>query len=161
MRYATPFITGLFMVSLVSGIALFFHVGQNYFREMHEILSLVLIAPFVLHLLRNWRPFLTYFKRVPMTIALAISLVAAGFFAWEGANATGGGNPAMALVRQVQNSTLANVAPLYGHTGDTLIAALTEKGYKIASADTTIDAIATASGKDSMGMLADLASVKK
>lgn len=27
MRYATPLITTLFLVSLISGIALFFHVG--------------------------------------------------------------------------------------------------------------------------------------
>ncbi len=28
-RFATPFITGLFLVSLLSGIALFFHVGPG------------------------------------------------------------------------------------------------------------------------------------
>jgi hypothetical protein len=40
-RYATPFITGLFLVSLISGIALFFHVGGALFHGMHEWLSMV------------------------------------------------------------------------------------------------------------------------
>lgn len=56
-RYATPFITSLFLVSLVSGIALFFHVGAGWFHEMHEWLSMVLILPFFLHVWKNWRPF--------------------------------------------------------------------------------------------------------
>ncbi|MCB1455931.1 MAG: DUF4405 domain-containing protein, partial [Nitratireductor sp.] len=55
-RYATPFISGLFLVSLISGIALFFHVGPSGFHGMHEWLSMVLIAPFVLHLWKNWKP---------------------------------------------------------------------------------------------------------
>ncbi|MGE8104358.1 DUF4405 domain-containing protein [Allorhizobium sp. NPDC080224] len=52
-RYATPFTTGLFLISLISGIALFFHLGTAAFREMHEWLSMVLILPFVLHLWKN------------------------------------------------------------------------------------------------------------
>jgi hypothetical protein len=44
-RYATPLITGLFIVSLVSGVALFFHVGQAYFHGMHEWLSMILASP--------------------------------------------------------------------------------------------------------------------
>ena len=43
-RYATPLITGLFLVSLISGTALFFHIAQSTFREMHEWLSLVLVV---------------------------------------------------------------------------------------------------------------------
>ena len=66
LRYATPLITGLFLVSLVSGIALFFHVGSAYFHSMHEWLSMVLIAPFILHIWKNWRAFLNYFKRSAM-----------------------------------------------------------------------------------------------
>ena len=54
--YATPLTTGLFLASLISGIALFFHIGPSGFHGMHEILSMVLILPFVLHLWRNWRP---------------------------------------------------------------------------------------------------------
>ena len=61
-KYATPFTTGLFLVSLISGIALFFHFGPSAFHGMHEWLSMVLILPFVLHIWKNWRPFVCYFK---------------------------------------------------------------------------------------------------
>ena len=46
---ATPFTTGLFLVSLISGIALFFHWESRVFHGMHEWLSMVLIAPFIIN----------------------------------------------------------------------------------------------------------------
>jgi hypothetical protein len=161
MRYATPFITGLFVISLVSGIALFFHVGQNYFREMHEWLSMVLIAPFVLHLTKNWRPFLAYFKRMPMAVSLVVCLVAGGYYAWEGAQAGPGGNPAMVLAGAMQASSLATVAPVFGHTPESLSAALTEKGYKVETPEKSLGEIGTASGKDRFDIIRDIVSVKK
>lgn len=84
-RNATPLISGLFIVSLVSGVALFFHFGSSYFHGMHEWLSVVLIVPFVLHLWKNWRPFANYFKRGPMAVSLVASLAAAMVFVVPGA----------------------------------------------------------------------------
>jgi len=97
-RYATPFTTGLFMVSLVSGIALFFHFGTSAFREMHEWLSMVLILPFVLHIWKNWRPFLMYFKRPPMAIALGLSLAAGLAMAWPALTGTTSVSPQVAMI---------------------------------------------------------------
>jgi hypothetical protein len=160
LRYATPFITGFFVISLVSGIALFFHTGTSYFREMHEWLSMVLIAPFLLHLAKNWRPFLMYFKHTPMAIALVVSLVAGGVFAYQGMSGNAaGGNPAMALVSIVQTRSLATIAPVFGHTGDSLKAALIAKGYTIASVDISLAEIIKQSGKDSFEVIADLAAL--
>ena len=49
-RYATPLITGFFIVSAVSGVALFFRWTPSAFHAMHEWLSMVLLVPFALHL---------------------------------------------------------------------------------------------------------------
>ncbi len=76
-RYGTPLTAGLFIVSAVSGVALYFGWSPGLFHEMHEVLSLVLLLPFVLHLWRNWRPFLNYFRHAAMPIALVASLAAA------------------------------------------------------------------------------------
>ncbi|WP_137157895.1 DUF4405 domain-containing protein [Rhizobium sp. FKL33] len=156
MRYATPLITGLFVVSLVSGVALFFHIGQAYFHGMHEWLSMVLILPFILHLLKNWRPFLNYFRRSPMAIALALSLVAALPFVYLGASGAGGGNPVMGVVRALEKSTLANAAPVFGKSPDALKAALEQKGYSVASTETTLGDVAKASSKESFQLIGDL-----
>lgn len=161
MRYATPLITSLFVISLVSGVALFFHWGQAYFREMHEWLSMVLLLPFVLHIVRNWKPFIAYFKHVPMTVALLAGVGGAGVYAWQGASGGPGGNPMVAVAMVIQKSSLATAAPLFGHTPESLNNALTAKGYKISTNETKLADIALASDKETVALLRDLAAVAK
>ena len=105
-RYATPFTTGLFLVSLVSGLALFFHVGPSGFHGMHEILSLVLILPFGLHIWRNWRPMVSYLKRGPMALALGASVIAAGLFLIPSGEGAAGGPPAFRFASAVMAQPL-------------------------------------------------------
>lgn len=151
-RYATPFISGLFLVSLISGIALFFHVGMRWFHGMHEWLSMVLILPFVLHIWRNWRACVGYFRKPAFAIASVISLLAALAFVVPnlGAEAQGGrrgGPPQMALGQLVINSTVAEVAPLLGMTTDALSDALIRAGYSLGAPSARLADIAVASGK--------------
>ena len=83
-RWATPLISALFAISLVSGVSIFFGLGRAYFNEMHEWLSLLLIVPFALHLWRHWRPFLNYVRNRSMISDSAATLVAAVAFAAPG-----------------------------------------------------------------------------
>jgi hypothetical protein len=162
-KYATPFTTGFFLISLISGMALFFHVGTQYFRGMHEWLSMVLILPFVFHIWKNWRAFLAYFKRTPMLIALGLSLVAGLAFAIPAGMTTntGGGNPIRGIARALENSSLATVAPVFGHDVTSLTALLSAAGYTISAPDQTLDAIAKASGKNGMEILTAIVAAKK
>ena len=163
-KYATPFTTGLFLVSLISGLALFFHIGQAYFHGMHEWLSIVLIVPFVLHVMKNWRPFVSYFKRPPMMIAMVASIIAGLAFAWPAMTSTqtgGGGNPMRGIAMTIEKAKLSVVAPLFGHDGGSLQIALAEKGLTVASPDQTIDEIAKASGKDGFEVLGMVVGLKK
>lgn len=160
LRYATPLITGLFVVSLVSGVALFFHLGSAYFHSMHEWLSMVLIAPFVLHIWKNWRAFLNYFKRSAMPVALVASLAGAVAFAWPVLTAPAGspgGRPEFALLRAVQSAPISHVAPLFGQDGNGLAEGLRARGFTVVSTDDTLNGIAEASGKSSGDVAAALA----
>lgn len=150
-RYATPLITGLFIVSLISGIALFFHVGQSWFHGMHEWLSMMLILPFVLHIWKNWRAFVNYFRRPPMLIGLALSLAAAIAFIIPATQSTGGrknGPPQFAFASAVLKNPLNSVAPLIGSTPDDLVKKLQDAGFTAAKADVTLSDIASQSGKN-------------
>ncbi|WP_248304678.1 DUF4405 domain-containing protein [Breoghania sp. L-A4] len=152
-------LTGLFIVSLVSGIALFFHWGQGLFHGMHEWLSMVLIAPFVLHVWKNWKPFLAYFRRTPMAVALAVSVIAAVPFAWPTSGDAPSGNPMVMVLRSVQSSPLEAVAPVFGHTRETLVAALEQNGYSVPLDALNLQQVAAANGKsdrDIAGVLAHL-----
>jgi hypothetical protein len=152
-RYSTPFITGFFLISLISGIGLFFHFGPSGFRGMHEWLSMVLILPFALHVWKNWRPLLAYFKRSAMPIALGISLVAAGaFLIPTGSGDTADGPPQIQLMHKIMGRPLADVATALGTTPEALSATLTAAGFSVPDSNATLADIAKASGKTEMDM---------
>lgn len=96
-----------------------------------------------------------------MGIALAVSLGAGGVFAWQGMSAGPGGNPAMAVVRAMENSTSAAAEPIFGHSAESLSAALAPKGYRIESPDRTLEDIAKASEKTGIDLIRDIAAVRK
>ena len=154
-RYATPFITGLFLVSLISGAALFFHVGPGGFHGMHEWLSMLLILPFVLHLWKNWRPMTGYFRHAPMAVALAVSTIAAAAFLIPmGEATTAGGPPQFRLAHLVLTQPLQDVAPAVGLTPGELADRLTAAGFAVTAATQPLTEIATASGKSEADLAA-------
>lgn len=162
-RYATPLVTGLFVVSLVSGVALFFHVGGRAFHGMHEWLSMVLIAPFVLHVWKNWRPMTIYFTKPAFALSMGLSLVAALGFVFAAMNATGqqGGPPQMAVFRALKNATPTTLAPAMGADAQAIVATLKARGFDAAAPDATLADIAAKAGKDDGALARALAGVKR
>ena len=158
-RYATPLIVGLFVISLVSGVALFFHFGQGAFHGMHEWLSMVLILPFVLHLWRNWRPMTAYFSKPAFGVSLALCGVAALAFVFASGGAAGRrGPPQLALARALVHATPAQLAPALGASPESLVAALRAHGFAAAALDAPIADLAASSGQDEGALYAALAS---
>jgi hypothetical protein len=154
-RYATPLTLGLFAVSTVSGVALFFHVGQGAFHEMHEWLSRVLLAPFVLHVWKNWVAMLTYVRRRTLFVPAGAALLAALVFAVPVFSGSGGESRFRALQLMMQ-TPLADLAPVLKTTPDELQARLRQHGYKVASAADTLDSVATAAGVPPMKLLSEV-----
>jgi len=151
MRYATPSIVGLFLVSLISGIALFFHIGPAAFHGIHEWLSMILIVAFALHVWRNWRPMLAYMKGKPLALAMAVSIAASAIFFLPFGSGGGGRPPVFALAQTVIRHTPAEVAPALGLTADELTARLSAAGYQVDTGQ-SLAAIAAASGKSTMDL---------
>jgi hypothetical protein len=152
-RWATPLTLGLFLVSAISGVALFFHVQQGLFHGMHEWLSLVLLAPFLLHVQRNWAPLLSYLRRRALWAPLGLSLVAALAFAAPAAmQGARGGSPMLAM-RLIAEAPLDRAAPVLKTTPEKLRAALAAKGAADAA---TLQAAATASHIPVMALIAEL-----
>ena len=159
-RYATPFTTGLFVVSLVSGVALFFHVGQAAFHGMHEWLSMVLIVPFALHVFKNWRPLVGYLNRGWLAWPLAASLAAGVVFAVPAlTSGSGGGNPQMAMYRAIADAPISAVAPVLQTTPDALIAKLKAAGVE-AKAEQSLTEAAQAAGKEARAVVFGVALAK-
>ncbi|NLH80441.1 MAG: DUF4405 domain-containing protein [Phyllobacteriaceae bacterium] len=149
-RYATPFVTGLFVISFVSGLSLFFHVGTAAFRGMHEWLSLVLAVPFVLHVWKNWLPLMSYLKRGWLVWPLGVCLVAGLAFAVPGMVEVGGigGNPQMAMYRAMGDARIADLAPVLKVTPEELDRRLARVGLTGVDHATSLAAAAKAAGME-------------
>lgn len=156
-RYATPLVTGLFLVSLISGLALFFHVGPSGFHGMHEWLSLLLILPFVLHLWRNWRPMTGYLRHAPMAVAAVLSVALSLPFFLGGASDGGArvGPPVMQLGQAVMQATPAALAPALGLSEAEVTARLAGAGL-MAAPGQSLREIAAAAGADAQAVAAAL-----
>jgi len=144
-RYGTPLTVGLFLVSAVSGVALFFRWAPQAFHSMHEWLSLVLLAPFAVHMWKNWRPLIGYLRRRTLMIPLALSLVVAIPFAINGLTATRTGSPAFRVVRLMTAAPLTALAPVLKTTPERLQSALQERGFTVASVSDRFDSIVAGS----------------
>ena len=145
-RFATPLTSGLFLVSAISGVALFFHWASPVFHSMHEWLSLVLLAPFVLHVARNWKSLVGYGRRGTLLVPLAATFLVAVPFAWSGLTGPVRG-PAARLVPFMTQARVSDLAPVLKTTPDALLASLRNHGFDARSADDTLAAVAAASGK--------------
>lgn len=160
--HGTTFTIVLFAVSAVSGVALFFHWGSAAFHGMHEWLSMLLLAPVVVHLWRNWPGFSGYLKRRQLLVPAVIGLAASLAFAVPALTATSGGNPMRAALSAIEKGTVAEVAPLFDLTPQALAQRLATKGYHLAPdgdlASVSLAEIASASGKPAgPGLIADVA----
>ncbi len=161
LRYATPLITGLFMISLISGLMLYFHLYGGYVRGMHEILSLVLVAPFVLHLWRNWRAFLGYFSRPPFVASMVVCALAAGYFVVtappQRPRERGGLPPQFALAHKLMGLPAEKVALLIGKTPEQLVEQMKKSGFEAAVLGVSLGEIASKAGRDEGAMITLLA----
>ncbi|MGH8462868.1 MAG: DUF4405 domain-containing protein [Pseudomonas sp.] len=155
-RYATPLTTGFFIVSMVSGVALFFHWAPGLFHGMHEWLSMVLLVPFVLHLWKNWGPMMGYVKRKSLFVPLLLSLLVAVPFAIPSGGGRQGGNPAFAAVQLVTNAPLADSAALFKTTPDELITRLRRQGLSVTSSSDTLNQIAQSAQLQPAQLIAQL-----
>lgn len=147
--YGTTLTIGLFAVSTISGVFLFFHIWSRTFHAMHEWLSMVLLIPVVFHVWRNWPAFSKYFQRKSIYIALFLSLIGSLAFAYPAltGNSTGN-NPMRAAVSAIQKGSVQQIAPLFDLTPQALKDRLEQKGYIVTALDQKLSSIAKRSGKE-------------
>lgn len=155
-RYGTPLTAGLFAISAISGVALFFHWAPRTFHAMHEWLSVALLAPFALHLTKNWRPLLGYLKRRTLLVPLLLSLVVAVPFAVMAGKGGRARNRAFQAVGLMTQASLDDLAPVFHATPGALLKQLQARGYKARSTQQSPAAIAQASGAEAQDVLATL-----
>ncbi|MGB5793434.1 DUF4405 domain-containing protein [Poseidonibacter sp.] len=77
---ATSLTTFLFLVIAITGVLMYFHILDNYTKQMHEILGLAFVVIIIFHVYYNWKSMKKYFSnKVFFLSAGLIASIALGF----------------------------------------------------------------------------------
>lgn len=150
LRVSTPVTVGVFVVSAVTGVLLFFHLGERLVKGLHEWIGLAFVAFALLHILRNWRALVGYARKPVLWVGCAASLVAAAGFIVPALGAKeggGGGDAQRRLTQVVMGAPIEQVAPLLATTVPALTERLTTAGFKVEGGALSLNEIAKASGR--------------
>ncbi len=165
-RWGTTLIYWSFFITAVTGVLLFYRIHTPPNEQLHTWIGWLMIIAFLFHLARNWRSFWTYFKKPPLYVALLVTLIISGYFAYpsltggNGERGREGGRPDFRALTSVttamEHAALADLAPI-AHTDTAgLMARLNALGVPATDANATLDDVATAAGKNTTTILGAL-----
>jgi hypothetical protein len=140
-RYSTPLTLGLFAVSTVSGVALFFHLSSGLFHAMHEWLSMVLLVPFGLHVWKNWNPLVGYLRRGALVWPVLACMAVAVPFAARSMMGPPGASPPARAAQALARVPISAMAPALKTSPEALLERLRARGLA-AEAGETLEAVA-------------------
>lgn len=142
-EYATSLTAVTFLVIAISGVMMYFHLLDNYVKEMHEIIGLVFVGGVALHLSANWAAMKNYFPKSVFRIMAAVMLIVAiGFIA----TAKSGKSPKGQIIDAVLKAPIEQSFPILGNDLSISTQKLAQAGIQVSQAK-TIDEIAKANHK--------------
>lgn len=148
LRVSTPAVAAVFVVSAVTGVLLFFHLGERLIKELHEWIGVAFVAAALLHALRNRKALAAHARRPALWIAAGLALAtAAAFIVPAMAPREGGGDGSRRLLQAMMAAPLEQVAPILATTPADLSARLTAAGFTVAGPTTSLREVAKASGR--------------
>lgn len=151
LKHSTPALTAIFPVMGVTGLMMFFHVGQQAVEDLHGWFGLGMIVAASLHLARNWAAVRGYARAgAALKIAFAgaiigvIGFLTAGQFEGE----EGGRGGPQAIFAALERSPVRELAPLFDETPEAMEARLLAAGLRGVSVEASPRDIASASGRE-------------
>lgn len=129
---ATSFTAFLFLVMGITGVFMYFHILDNYTKQMHEILGLVFVLVIFFHVFFNWKAMKSYFsKKVFLSAGVITSIVALAFIL----NAKTGENPKAILINKTLDAPIETSFVIFSNNLENAKTKLENAGIKIEKAN--------------------------
>ena len=150
------FLTTLFFIVSITGVMMFFKVRILSTEALHIWLGLGFVFIAVLHLVKNWNGFVSYFKKSSTSFAIGAGLLIMGLFIIVPLvnPAPSGVNPKAKMLGALMNSSLEKVAQFLDMDAEKMVLKLSEQGHMNASVRESVSEIAKAINKKSEDVLA-------
>lgn len=149
-KHATAATIGLFAITGITGLLLFFHLGASFFKGIHEWLGVLFVIASVFHVVRNGRAFLRLMAR-PRTLVVCGMALAVSAVMLVGAGSqqqTAGGDPVRSIMTTMAKASVSEVAVLLHEPADAVVARLQGAGAAGANATQSLSQISEQSGID-------------
>jgi len=138
--WSTPLVIASSVIVTVSGVMMFFHLGDELVKGAHEWLGLLFAGGMLLHILNHWPAFKRYFsQRMAVVIMSVVMLAGSGFIAASAMNE--GKHPVRLVVDQVLELPLSRLALMQDRSLAEIEQVLATAGIK-ASAESSLEGLA-------------------
>lgn len=117
-KYATVLAIVSSFVMMVSGVLIFFHIGESLLKNMHEWIGLVFVVAITLHIIKNLKPFTTAFAKMRTRVASVITVIIVILFITSASLNPGGGHPIKQFINLTTKAPISSLAPLIGISED-------------------------------------------
>lgn len=135
--WATPLTVATTLITLVTGVFLFFHYSPGLTRVSHEWIGMAMVVAVFAHLLLNWRAFTTYFKRrVPLTLMGLGAVAMAATVLVSPPAREGGPSGVRAAIEAMNGARIETLAELAGKDTEAVLASLGAAGIAAGATDT-------------------------
>lgn len=133
-KWLTPLLSGLFLLSAITGVLMFLHVASKQARVSHEWLSWALVAVAALHVVLNWKSLLVSLRPTVAKVTLGafalFTLVAAAMPLDQGGGGVSPGQ-SRAATEAVMSAPLGRVAALVDTDAAQLRQKLEARGLQV------------------------------
>ena len=150
--WSTPLIIGSALVVVISGVMMFFHVGEQLVKSMHEWLGLVFVAAILLHVLNHWMPFSRYLQnRRALSVIAMVCILALGWMLFTGGDDRQ--HPAKRLVSSMQQAPIALLAELQHQDSQQLLTTLRNAGVRVDNDQQSLNQLASVNQRNPFELL--------
>ena len=133
---ATSITTFLFLVMSITGVLMYFHILDNFTKQMHEIMGLGFVAIVLFHVFYNWKSMKSYFaKKVFLYSAVIVFLISSGFIV-NSILTPKNDSSKRVIISSVLSAPLVDSLVLFNSNMDLAKAKLEKAGLKIGNAKT-------------------------
>ncbi len=148
-KYATILTITSFVIIAVSGVLIFFHIGEQYLKGMHEWIGMAFVIFSILHAIRHLKPVATYFKKRRTHVITALSMVvAAAFIIGAGLGDGKGGHPFGRFAKASTNAPITSIAQVTNIPAETIINRFENAGIKGTGPNQSLKEISSSSGQN-------------
>ena len=145
-KYVTAISAALFLIVAGSGLAMFFGIGEDLVKEMHEWLAVIFVVAIG--------------RRGTIIAPVAVAAVAAAAFIVPAA-LSGRDNPMPVLFRSLEQANLEDLGRVLELPAEGIADILEQKGFTVRSTDLSVSQIAADSGRPPKAALMTIVQAKR